>query len=357
MSVRALLFDRTGAPTAQVQGLFPRSWVLNGIGTCVMRLPLTYFQSPERPTAPLSQQHIRPGAYLLVEHDKLPDWGGIIRWPQKTNTQLGIVDITCYTAEYLLKMRASAGGDIFPYRRNPAGVIFKELIEEANEKEDMRIRPGTFNNSGPIFSPPGWHGRTLFDQLVALSTGVNGHWGFVPSQSPDDGHIIFTGHWWGTAGVVREQRRLMEGVNIQQRSGALYTEQDEVVNRVYVFGGKKTLQGKRHFGFAESLESIGEYGLVEARIEDDSFEDAELNRLASEYIEDRPRPRRLFQLDLVDVNDTFSWVRLGDTFPLVLNRAAWTGRQLGFEGYVQVMSMTYEDTENVLNLTVQEVLR
>ena len=104
------VFDRNGSPIGEINALYTCSWLLNAPGK------LSFTLSVNDPKC--REDFLRFGNLVLVLHDDLPAWGGVIDTPREWGD--GNVRINAWGGEKLLDFRrgpvgrllTGSGGDI-----------------------------------------------------------------------------------------------------------------------------------------------------------------------------------------------------------------------------------------------------
>lgn len=341
MTSRALVYNRGGAVLSEFESDFHRTWKIGSYGECDFDLAIT------DPKCKL--EYLQFGNFLVVKHDKLPAWGGVIE-PQR---EWGYRKVTvhAYSADYqLTKRRPGIGSSRGNPSLNCAGAIVARCLELANAAEDTRVRMREYyQGKGVVYE---FNLGNYYDAMVGLQQMTGEEWTVEPSVD-DGGRLVFLLTWWDKAGVIRVIR-LQEGHNIELTDRPM-TDSGPINNDVLVFGEGANIDSRPTVKSLD-LTSKATYGLHQGDypVTDTAF--ANVQKAAENIILQRRNGTKVFDLIALDVSDTFYNIGLGDTIPLDLYNVGFTNNKLGYTGNVRVKGMEYTDTENTLRLVTEEVL-
>jgi hypothetical protein len=354
MEGRITLYSNTGVALAEVQGTAPRGWLLNKFGQAKIRLPLSEFKSADYPSARLDERHVQIGNLVLVEHDRVGDWAGVITTPITDDVMSGEKELTAYTAEWLLLFRIAPRGRIVGTR----GQVFQQLIQFANDVPGPRFGVGMIYGGGGNVKPfrPGRH-PSIYDSIMGKMSGERaGHdWGLTHAFT-EDGRLYFLGNWYGTRGEYRPNRALIEGHNMRVPSGAALAVEGEIINEIRIIGEKERPQqsGGKPGVTQRDTASIEQYGIFQKKRGYEETDLAEIGDYGTTILNEQAQPRRRFIVEALDVNNTFDWLQLGDVIPLKLYRAGFSGGQLGIDTDLRILGRAFDETEGYLKLAVEE---
>lgn len=346
-------YDNTGVPLAEVAGTAPRAWLLNMFSQAKIRIPLSEFESADYPSGRLHYSDVKVGNLILIEHDRVGPWAGMLALPQTFDEQSGEVELTAYSGEWVLLWR------IAPWSRETVkgtrGQLFERLIQFANDVPGPGFRIGQVFGSGEVLNTRTNSGISIYDSIVGGLSGerAGNDWGITPGFD-NNGRLYFQCHWYGVRGVKRPNFRLEEGHNLQIPGGAALTYEGEIINQVHVVGEKARPLGSRPRDTAQDDTSIAEYGYFQKRLKVDATDATEIGDTAVTTLNEQAQPRKRFLVEALDINNSFDFIQLGDVIPLKLHRAGWFGGVLGQETDIRVMGKSFDETEGYLSLVVEE---
>jgi len=339
MASRVMIYDQGGAALAEVEASVTRSWVLSDVGEAAVTLAIT--------DAKCRQEVIEFGRLVVVEHDRLPAWVGVIDVPRDWSRMKVIV-------------KSLSAEQIFHYRVPPAvktltgtaGALFAEMLAIANLQGDTLMRPGEIYLGGQTRQET-INLTRLLAEIKRVSNRSGHEWGVTP-EIGTDGRLTLRAHWWERRGGMVDDLALEEGWNIEATDDVL-SEQGEIVNWLMGYGDGATW-ASRPIVIRQDDDSIARYGLhQDARAYDGVTSPATLEASVLADLARLKQPRRTFGLTALDVGNTFTRVGLGNILRLRLISTGFTGDASGLEATVRVRAMEYKEAENKLDLVVDEV--
>jgi len=349
---RITLYTNDGVPLAEVSGQAPRTWLLNKFGQAKIRIPLSAYKSADHPDGALLPTDTQIGNLVLIEHDRVGPWAGILALPQTFDEMSGEAELTAYTAEWLLKYRM-----VEARFAGTRGQIFEDLLQAANEVPGPDFQVGTLYRDGESFPLAAGKQPNIYDMIVGNLGGDRaGHdWGLTHAFTAD-GRLYFVGHWYGIRGEYRPNVALIEGHNMQLPSGAVLTYDGEILNDVKT-KGEKEREGQ-HRGKPEQRRrdwtSIGQYGVFQQLLLVEATSETEVGDIAVTTLAEQAQPRKRFRVEALDINDSFDFLHLGDVIPVRFVRAGFFSGQLGMETDVRIIGKAFDETEGYMTLTVEE---
>ena len=335
MASRVTIYDHFGNYLTEVNATFRREYKLNEFGSGSFTL-LTQDQK-------CREDYLQFGNFALVEHEKLPAWGGMIDTPRIWGH--GSVTSTAYSAEYILTTMIS------DRTANMAGVwgsIYQQLVEQMfNNDIGGMVRIGAIYGGGKSVKRT-YNYANLYDEVSKLCKDSGNDFEFLPAIDAD-GRLFFTAHWHEKRGGLK-QFTLYEDKNIRLSTSPL-REQGRIANRLRIYGPGATFE-TRGIAKENDIISSGKYGerwLAQLGQGDDVAANAE--QLIIEYA----NPRKTFDLTAIDIDDTFFQCRVGDQFPVSFHSVGFSGSGFGTTAIVRILQMSYDEQNNVLQLVADEV--
>ncbi len=337
--MRVLIGDRFGRIIAEaVAGVGGVSWILNGIGKTTLALPAS------DPKATATNLQIGNRVYIEMDHG-LPVWGGVIDLPRVWSG--GTITVTCYDIAHLLEYRCTGKNDAF--YEQPAGVVFRELLEREELQDPLGIVPGSIWMGGHPHWPR-YHYKSLWYVLdYSLRRMERCDFRFVPYL--DNGYIRFRADLYQVAGMDKSAAvALIEGRNTA--AGLRMEEQGGVINQHHAVGEGSTWGPERLVVAARDAESIATYGLRETgKVYSGVSMPATLEMHARSVLDTNSSPRRIFSFEVTnDVPGRFADYELGDVVSCVLPSFGFGG----FDGTVRVLAREYVPATGVCRLVVEE---
>ena len=132
---RITVYDRAGNALAELIATASRAWKLNEYGQAQIELSTR--------EAAVKEETLRYGNLVLIEHETLGEWGGVIDTPRAWSA--GSVLVNAYSAEYLLTFRR---GPVVKKLNGTAGAIFSAILRTANGAGDLRVSEGEIYQGG-----------------------------------------------------------------------------------------------------------------------------------------------------------------------------------------------------------------
>ena len=337
--VRVLIADRFGRLLTEVQAdVGPVSWLLNGIG----RASIALATSDAKATA----EHLEIGNRVLLLFDNgLPPWGGVLDLPRVWGG--GQVSVAAYGIERLLNYRVTARSDNFDGQ--PAGAIFKTLLQREEEQEPLGIRLGEVRNGGRLHYPR-YHYKSLWYVLdYSLSRMERCDWRFRPYLENE--FLRFQAAFYEQAGAdVSGSAALVEGRNVAADSSL--TEQGEVVNTHFAVAEGTDWGVERAVIVGQDAQSRARYGLRETgTVYAGVSAPGTLEMHAVNCLRENSSPRRIFGLEVTNAAPgAFADYDLGDRVRCLLPSFGFGG----YDGLVRIIGREYDPASGRCTLAVEE---
>jgi hypothetical protein len=337
MTTRITIHDRLGRPLSEIEAIFNRSWVMNDYGTGTITLTTRDMNTLEN--------LLQFGNLVYAEHDSLPDWVGVVDQPRTWGNET--VTITVYGYAYLLNwfitpkvMRVRGAG----------GGIFKELIDVAINQYKCN-----YISYDEVYGGGGNHNLEfnfypLFQALKTLMGKTNGNFYFDPYLN-NKNELKIEANYYRRMGAL-QNFTLYEGTNLTM-VGAPLREQGKIVNRVTVYGQGSTWASRAAATVSDS-DSISLYGVRHASYNSNNQTVNQLRTEAQNKLNKLAYPRISYKCEAIDVGDTFSWLRLGNTLRVEYYTAGFTDGAIGMKGLLRIKQMDYDEAQNKVVLYGEE---
>lgn len=338
MTSRITFYNKAGQYLTEVNATFKREYKLNEFGSG----SFTLSTGDEK----CREDYLQFGNYVLVEHDKLPVWAGMIDTPRIWGH--GSVTVTVYSAEYILT------GMVTDRTLNVSGsfgVIFQKMIEQMfngnNFVADNIIRVGQIYGGGPTVSRVyNWNG--LYTEITKLCKDSGNDFELVP-QIDANGRLYFDANWYEKRGMLKPFT-LYEDANIKLSNMPL-REQGRIATVCAVWGeGAKW--STKPIGYRKSDEGIAKYGTRWLAM---AAQGTDLEANAASLILEHGTPRKTFDITAIDTGDTYYQMRVGDMFPVSFHSVGFSGSGLGTHETIRVLQMSYDEAQNALKIVADQV--
>lgn len=334
---RVTFYRRDGLRLDEIECTCTRSWMLNGIGQARISIP--------RNDAKVSRRNIDFGAYVLIEHPRVGDWGGVI-WPQLQWTDK-TVELIAYDPAFLLKQRRVGNGAI----TGTAGQMMSQLVDIANQQENARVAVGSIVSNGPSWTETLKY-ASIYDTMIKLAQRSGQEWSFT-SGLDKDGRLTFYANWHVKKGK-NYNKRLEEGTHFEKPSGVAIVVSGDIANDILVFGYSSS---SSQLVVSNKIDqaSVDRYGLRQYSLGIESNNAAAVAAQAQVLLDQRAWPVVSHRLVLLDVDNAFNYAGLGDRF--ICRRVDYGLGVDGTPGYTfraRVIAREFDETEGKMPLTVDE---
>lgn len=333
-----IFYDFDGAEITRLGNVvIERDWVLNGIGEATFNIPNLNPKTLE--------DVIQFGTFVIVEQDRLPDWGGVVDVDRDWDG--AVIGVSLYSAEKMLTWRKTPHDELL---KGTAGALISKLIGYANIDEDTRIYGGSIYGGG--VSREETLGKQCWDHIdqIRRRSGCDV---FITPELDNTGCIRFALDWHQKLGV-KSTFELREGVNLERDGRRVLAERGPIINEITGLGDVGTNKTRIKITKRNQV-SIDLYRLrSKNRVYDGNKDMGTLTENVLADLEITAFPYRLFYLTALDVGDTFVELEMGNTYPLFMNTVGFMGADFGVETFVRVLGMKYKERENKIELTLME---
>lgn len=338
---RVSLHARDGSLLTTIKTQTERSWVLNDYGTCRFTFALTDAKAVRR--------NLEFGNLVYVDHDTLPDWGGVLDPDEDWNDD-GTISMNAYSGEYLLTFRRSPLNQVFSH--GSAGTLFKRFVDEANKAGDLLIRAGSIWLGGTPAEDT-MDGKSFYSHTKDLAKKRSNDWSIDAAINQVNNRVYFAANYYEKRGVKRSLT-LKEGHNIEKRHNPLKVQR-KIVNDLLGIG--EGSDEERPTWNALDPDSISRYGLRQDSEDLTKTEPASVQADTIASLRELRNPRRTFKLELLNVGNAFAETRLGDTYQLIMQSVGFlSDGEIGVNAIVRVLGMRYHDDSDTMEITVDEVV-
>ena len=342
MTSRIQVFDKYGYGLGDIEANTTRSWVLNDVGRCDFDFAKT--------DTKCTPAYLEFGNILLITHEKLPAWVGVIYTPREWNNEA--VNVTAYSAEWILSKRNTSQKVV----TGTAGTIFKSILNFSNAHplNDKPILPGSVFDGGVTIDEELKDDALTHVQNIAEASGND----FDVTHSLDiNGRLQLLGNWYEVRGIqtgeyFREGGG--DGHNIELSSNIM-TEQDDFYNEILGYGDAES-SSTRILSVQYDDDSIRKYGLLQGITTlQSSNTPATVQEATKQYLQENREPKRVFDLSALDVGNTFKKLAVGNVWNTEIHSVGFLQNGFGASDQVRIIGMEYIDAVNKVRLIVEVV--
>jgi len=298
--IQSTIYSRKGIPLADITAQFSRSWIINGVGMCKFDMAIT---DPK-----CREQYLQFGNLLHIQSDNVIPWVGIIDTPRKWSP--GVVSVTAYTANKLLEWRR--GDSITEVTSDPGG-MFLELIRTSNRAGDTQFITGRVNRTGAHLTEK-LDMSKLLTETKRIADFYGREYDITPNVAGDT--LVLNANFYVKMGQYRDF--LLDNHNTEATDGMdILTEQGTIINDLLGYGSGMTWESKGTINLNNAL-SDAKYGTRQAVKGFSDTESGTIEEKTLNYLKSKMNPRKTLNLSVLNVNNAWKQIHLGDTFPVRL---------------------------------------
>ena len=332
---RVQIFNNAGFKLIEVDADADRSWMIGQYARCVFTIPVISDKCRE--------QFLRYGNLVLIEHEKLPAWGGVIDLPRTWGNNK--VEITAYSAEYLLNFRHTGYRD----KKITAGAMFKECIDIANRVSDTRlIKAGPIDEGGELVKFE-LRNQNMYEFVKDKISKAGYEWRITPVL--ENNRLSFEATLYLKHEIFTDMV-LAEGYNIQAGDSVL-TEDGDIYNQYLGFGAGSSWSSRYKYTVSD-LDSQSKYGYRETAYEVNESNKANVEKYTREKLAETKEPELKFDLSALDKGDTWKYLNLGAIMRVELSVCGFNGDKLGTEADVRIIGMSLAENKGAVRLICEK---
>jgi len=334
------IFNRAGTELTEIEARARRSWILNDEGDCFFTLAIRDSKAKE--------ELLQYGNLVLIEHDELPDWAGVIDLdPAERVWRGGSLDVSAYSLERLLK---SSDSPILKVT-GTAGSIFRQVIDVYNMEAESIMLPGEIWLGGTQREET--LGDSCFTHVKRVSERANNDWNI--SHRLEGGKFKLYANYYEQRGAKTE-RLLYDGKegNIEKVDTAL-SEAGPIYNIITGYSDASTT-GTRQKVTLRNEESIEIFGPRRNSLTFSGVTElATLTKNTQSTLDNYAYPYKQAGLTVLNKGNIFGTLEVGNVLDLRLSKSGFLGGALGYEAEVKIISMQYSGTPDKVALGVRTV--
>lgn len=344
---QVIVFDRDFHFLAELSCLTRRDWTLNSWGECRFDLGTN---DPK-----FREEFIRYGRHLLVRHQYLPDWVGVIDTPRTWGRMRA--EVSAVGAEKYFQWRHALTIDDnnflseIPLLEGTYGSVFRDIVALANRPEYTGISVGEVADGGPATQQKltGY----LSEALSEMATRSKQYWDVTPVFTVHSDVLGLRANWYYKKGSRIDNVALEEGRNIEFEDKPM-TEEGELGTEVIAIGDTGVDAGA--YSARRTSSNVGLYGLrqhIQRLTGVNEFTTVEA--YAEQSIEHFSEPRRNFRLTVTDPT-LYPLMITGNEFTVALKTVGFhDGGKPGWSGQIMITGVHYTDYNNIINIDVKSL--
>lgn len=343
MAHQVTIYNYRGEPLTDVHYPITIGWTLNRPYAGTMVVPIT-----DEVFLDWQEELVQYGNLVLVQDDDAGWWGGVIDTPRGWNGDSIVCSI--YSAEYLFKFRRTPEAPVMLDRH--AGSLLSTLIDYANAPGDLLVKAGQIWGGG-VPHQRTYTANVIYDCITKLSDAVGNDWRVVPQLI--NNRLQFTCDWLETMGEYQAYP-LKEGYNLA-RSSTMLKEEGPIHNDIFGYGNVVTWS-KNVKTTRQNPDSIGRYGLRQAPFSVDSNSQTSVDQSVQVELDRRKDPSKKLYPLVINKDETFKYLGLGDIIPLSFTDVGFTGGKLGMDVNARIVGKEYTPQAGgtaIMGLTVEVI--
>jgi len=340
---RVVVFGLDNKAEGEIERIVDRGWMLAGNRSVEGGGETAISLTADMAAKPFLQF----GRMVLISHDKLPNWAGVLDPPWNASEPLSVA---AYNAEYLLSLRCPDEPAFF---EGSVGAIASKIVDQLNADDDLFVRIGDVSQADPTPRQETLDGRTYWDQLKALLSRSDCEMQTRAEKDAEGRLIIYLD-------IARR---------IGMDTGFLYADGPEgnatfsdlalegpIVNRVIGTGDESGPMSRLRTAPMVDEASGGQYRMRSEVVQFQNVrEPATLEAYSKAYLAYGAQPRFSFLVNVIDKGEAFANARLGNSVLVHISKAYLPGGVQGWRGRARILAMAYTEEENLLSARLELV--
>lgn len=332
MTSRMLVFTPHGDALGELSVPVFRAWAMNKVAEAEFEISTN--------DAGATPELLNVGNLLLIQHDTLPDWVGVLDTPMEWDAHK--VKCKAYSAEVIMDWRYTP---LVHIEISPAPDFFKMALELMNSyfAEGISIEAGEIASRATLIYLQGIRWSTLLEKL-SIKNGFE--WNITGKL--EAGRLRLFLNVYDYMGITTFQ--VLDNSNTEL-STPVITDSGTVYNYVVVYS-QGASGGARNYATATDPESIAQFGLrVTAEEQKGSGTDEAGLQIAADYILYNYRqPHSKISPTVLNIGDTFRHLRLGNVVQWRTATTTFTGKLLGKQAAARILGMEYNEVADKVTL-------
>lgn len=329
---RMVVFGVDGYSLGEVHANVNRTWAINEGSQATAVLAVSQVK-----------EYLEFGRTVLIEHDRLPNWAGVIDTPWTAKPP---ITMTMYSAEYLLSLRTLDYG--VQFQGQPAFIASK-LLELANAQEDMHLVLGEMENAVQrieVFAQ-----RPIWEQLITVVKNAAMEMQVRSEKDSQKRLNLYLD--------IKNRLGVDTGFALHDGAGGNMEITDakvdgQIWNRIIGLASKSTNKSRllTEFPFRDEA-SIQRYRLRSIAVQSPDVESiTQLNENTKNSLNASKDPSFTLTVNALDVGDTFNYLRLGNGVNIHAANVWLPGGIHGWRGVMRIKAMAYDESANKVAMTL-----
>jgi hypothetical protein len=327
------LYAKDGTPLADIRTSATRSWILKGVGEAVVYVPTS--------NTKCRQEYLEYGNYIVIKHDQLPDWVGVIDTPRVWHN--GYVEVRAYEPAFLFNYRFAPLK--WEYTGTPGEKIIA-LIDQANIPFDTLIRPGLISLNGDAL-------KERMESRISVHIA-----GLCKRYAME----------WRTYPLIDANQRLSILLDFAPQIG-VETDAELIQGRNILFGDSPLEESGELINYMEGMADDGAggiavypysvptlYGLRMKREKFTGITVDALKTLTENAVESKKQPSISAPLTVANVGGLFGNINVGNTLKYIYKNIGFNNGSLGAEYRVRIAGFRYDEDNDTCELFTTSAL-
>lgn len=322
------IYNKDGIPLTDIRTAAIRSWLLNDIGEAIFLV--------DTQSVKCKREYLEFGNWIVIQHNKLPDWVGMIDTPRIWHNRY--VEVHAFEAPYLLKYRYSPLNETIT---GSPGEKFKTLLGYANGQGNTLIKPGVVSLNGA--SSDEIISDSVYTSIKNICTNNSKEWLCTPAIDTA-GKLSINMDFVDKTGIQTDLE-LSQGFNVLYGDIPL-EESGELLSSVEAVSDV-TESGV----ITETYTENTTFGKRVARIQFPGITDSQaLLSFAKSTVQKQKTPTINTPLTCVDVGSTFENIGLGNTIKYKYTNIGFDGDELGQTNSVRIYGFRFDEVYNTCEI-------
>jgi len=318
------------------------SHILNDVGDASFTISMQ--------DAKAKESFLQFGNVLIVNNDELPSWVGFIDSSLGREWNGDSISVRALSAEVIFERRV-----VYPAMMSgTSGALLRAMLQNiaANSMGGIQLYPGSIYMGGPThYYPLIGKCRDVMDRIA--KKGGKCDWSVT--------HEIANGQVRLYANLYKGERGIKTGRVLDSHNTELvapvYTEEGEIWNHVIFYQPPDEAGGMKITAPQRDERSISKYGLHMYLGEASADEEEALVWMAKAWLYDHAHPRGLCAPTLLNVDNLFRSVGLGNVYRWENHAVGYDGGFIGIGDEIRMTGFEADYATAKINATVESTTK
>lgn len=331
------VYSPSGVPLADLDTNVLCSWVLNGPGEATFSLSTKNNKCQD--------QFLRYGNKLLVQHDDLPDWVGIMDTPRTWN--YGKVECRAVGGEAWFDWRVTN----YYFMVDNLAEIYRYLIDDCNSWGGSQMGFGEITTGG-IWAAAAFGGKAS-DIINRLCKKFQADWSVTSRVNPTSNRLYLRANMY--AGMRGSWTNLVLNNVNSKLTEPIQAEDGAIFNHVFFYSAPGDAGGRK-VGEAKDKRSIMHYDLRQYAEQGVGSDETGLAFAAWRKLQDSKEPKVMIAPSVLNVENAWKSLQVGNIIYWDSDFAGFGRGLLGMSATLRIVGMEYSDADQTVTL-VTEMLK